>query len=409
MSYIQTDTVITGFNTSYSGPPIDIVIGNDITRIQTGAFYGCSYLKAITFANESIITSIEPIAFEFSSLQSIVIPSRVTRIDDNIFRNCTSLASITILSDLTSIANFAFQNCSALQSITIPSSVTSIGVYAFQNCSSLQSITIPASVTSIADGAFMNCSSLQSITFESPSSVISIGEAAFAVCTSLTSITIPPSVTSIGADTFNSCTSLRAVSYWNIGNGTTVGGGAFDNCHPNIVITVYPTTVKCFPPGTLIATGTGYRAVETLKTGDLVLTADNRQVPIKAYSFTITTTADTAPYKIPKNSLGPSMPAADLHLSPLHAFQLKKGLWHIPKYAAKQYSAIQQYDVGKKIPYYHFECPNFFTDNLIADGCIVESYAGKQLVEMKTIYTYNKKLHGCTRANASAHNVRLSN
>jgi len=159
------------------------------------------------------------------------------------------------------------------------------------------------------------------------------------------------------------------------------------------------TNVPCFPKGVRVATGLGPVAVEDLKTGDLVLTAEGRQVPVKIYSTTLTTTTTTAPYKVLKGYRGLK---ADLYLSPLHAFQIKKGLWQIPKYAALSDTSIQQYDIGKPVTYYHLECPNFFTDNLIVDGCVVESFAANQAKGLKTLYKYNATLKGFTRASQMA-------
>jgi len=159
-------------------------------------------------------------------------------------------------------------------------------------------------------------------------------------------------------------------------------------------------SIPCFPTGTRIKTLKGYVPVETLKRNDLVLTSDHRQVPVKIYSQIIAaTTAATAPYLIPKGYRGLT---ADLCLSPLHAFQIKKGLWQIPMYAAKQTESVCQYDIGKPVTYYHLECPNFFTDNLIVDGCVVESYGANQVKGLKTLYKYNAMLKGFTRASQMA-------
>jgi hypothetical protein len=112
-------------------------------------------------------------------------------------------------------------------------------------------------------------------------------------------------------------------------------------------ITTSSSSVSCFPKGTTIMTPEGYKAVETLEKGSLVITAANRVVAIKnVYHTTLTTTSTTAPYLIPKHSFGAS-PTVDLRLSPLHAFQIKKGLWQIPQYAALSNKAIQQYSVGE--------------------------------------------------------------
>jgi len=146
-------------------------------------------------------------------------------------------------------------------------------------------------------------------------------------------------------------------------------------------------TLPCFPEGTPVLTPAGYRAVETLRHGDLVLTADGRTVGVKVFSRHIaSTTKDTAPYKI----LG-----RDFSLSPLHAFQSSKGVWQIPKFCSS--TRVEQYGIGKPMAYYHLECPNFFRDNLVVNGCVVESFAGKQVPAGLTVYTPSRRLDGYTR------------
>lgn len=156
--------------------------------------------------------------------------------------------------------------------------------------------------------------------------------------------------------------------------------------------------VPCFPRGVRILTAEGYRAVETLKQQDLVVTADGRQVPVKIYGARIDTTDRTAPYHIPANALGPRTPSRDLRLSPDHAFQIRKGVWMLPRKAATLSEAVTQYDCDKTIVYYHLECPNYFRDNLVIEGGVVaESYAGSQ-ANFKSPYTWSESLKGYTRS-----------
>jgi hypothetical protein len=155
----------------------------------------------------------------------------------------------------------------------------------------------------------------------------------------------------------------------------------------------------------MIRTPSGEKAVETLKTGDLVITAAGRVVPIRMHSYSLTaTTKATAPYFIPAGALGPKAPAKPLHLSPLHAFQVRPNVWWCAKEAVKHSSKIQQYGLGEPITYYHVECPNFLRDNLVADGVTVESFAAKQLTQAQkhNLYKYSKELGGFVRSNPSA-------
>jgi hypothetical protein len=156
--------------------------------------------------------------------------------------------------------------------------------------------------------------------------------------------------------------------------------------------------IACFVRGTKVMTATGYKAVETLTATDRIMTADNRALPFKLYTTTVKcTSSETAPYKIPKGTFAHNSPPQDITLSPHHAIQVRKGVWQIPKYAALSYPAIKQVNVGEEVQYFHIEMPNFFTDNIIAEGSVVESYAAKQVTNVKNVYKFNTTLNGFTR------------
>jgi hypothetical protein len=164
----------------------------------------------------------------------------------------------------------------------------------------------------------------------------------------------------------------------------------------------WPTSegAPCFTAASNLLTPTGYKSAADIKTGDLLMTADGRQVSVKSYSFTVDVAdKDSAPFLIPKNSISMSCPTADLRLSPWHAFQMKKGLWMKPMSAFELGMPVKQYDLGKSVTYYHFEAPNFFKDNFVCEGTVVESFGGVQTKDMKgRVYTYNSALKGYTRA-----------
>jgi len=155
----------------------------------------------------------------------------------------------------------------------------------------------------------------------------------------------------------------------------------------------------CFVASSKLLTPTGYCAAADIKTGGLLMTADGRQVPVKSFRFTVEkTNEDTAPFLIPKDSIAVGCPKADLRLSPWHAFQMNAGLWMKPMSAFELGYPVEQYDVGKSVAYYHFEAPDYFKDNFICDGSVVESFGGIQARGMKDrVYTYNASFKGYTR------------
>ena len=159
--------------------------------------------------------------------------------------------------------------------------------------------------------------------------------------------------------------------------------------------TTRPPPIPCFVTGTRILTPKGYTPVEKLATGDMVMTADKRKVRIKTIAFKLaTTTTETAPYCIQAGAVGNPH---DLHLSGGHAIQDTKGYWQIPMYLAKTNPKVKQYGVGKPITYYHVECPNYITDNLIAEDTVVESFKNKQSTKGSE-YIWDEGINGFMRS-----------
>ena len=155
--------------------------------------------------------------------------------------------------------------------------------------------------------------------------------------------------------------------------------------------------VPCFPRGVPILTNEGYRPVETLTNEDTVRTKDGRDVSIKLLKFTVgRADQTTAPYHIQAGALGHYYPPEDLCLSAIHAIQDSRGIWQMPKYLAKHNPLVQQYGLGESIDYFHIECPNFFTDNLVVGGATVESFKGRQGAH-GVVYVWNKELNGFVR------------
>jgi hypothetical protein len=147
-----------------------------------------------------VLNRMEPAAFQYLSVKSVVVPENFVNISYGAFRGCANLTTISLPSTLIAIDAYAFSNCTSLSYITIPDSITSIGEGAFRGCANLTTIRLPSTLTAIDAYAFGNCTSLSCITI--PDSVTSIGEGAFVGSKNLKSLKIQETVTFVAADAF---------------------------------------------------------------------------------------------------------------------------------------------------------------------------------------------------------------
>ena len=196
-----------------------------ITSIEDDCFKDCSSLTSISLP--SGITSLGRYCFEFcSSLTSISLPSGITSLEWYCFDGCSSLTSISLPSGITELKGGCFRDCSSLTSISLPSGITELGASCFSGCSNLTSISLPSGITLLAGFCFQDCSSLASINL--PSSITSLGAYCFNGCSSLTSISLPSGITSLGYGCFEGCSSLASVS---LPSGiTSLGYRCFQGC-----------------------------------------------------------------------------------------------------------------------------------------------------------------------------------
>ena len=186
LTHVTIPDGVTSIEYSYLKPYRDyvesITIPTSVTKIGEAAFYGCE------------------------KLSNIVIPETVTNIGKQAFEYCTNLTSVKIPNKVTAIESSAFQRCENLTKAIIGDSVDNIGLCAFADCHNLSSITFGKNVTSIDNTAFAGCESLTELTL--PDNLTSIGNYAFSRCKSLVRVIIPSSVTNIGDTAFELCPKL---------------------------------------------------------------------------------------------------------------------------------------------------------------------------------------------------------
>eukprot|EP00588_Corethron_pennatum_P021099 CAMPEP_0194328154 /NCGR_PEP_ID=MMETSP0171-20130528/43705_1 /TAXON_ID=218684 /ORGANISM="Corethron pennatum, Strain L29A3" /LENGTH=487 /DNA_ID=CAMNT_0039088389 /DNA_START=270 /DNA_END=1734 /DNA_ORIENTATION=+ len=139
-----------------------------IIKINEGAFFK-SGLTSITFEAGSTLKDISEECFRQSNLQSILIPSSVTSVNQRSFFNTQSLSSVT------------FETNSLLEVID---------VQAFDDSSFIR-IDIPDRVTSIERMAFANNYVLEEVVFGAGSALRTIANDGFHKCLRLKNINIP--------------------------------------------------------------------------------------------------------------------------------------------------------------------------------------------------------------------------
>ena len=279
-----------------------VVLPPTIEEIGAGAFSGCEALESISMdrnANYTVVggmlidkknkalmrvtrsaaskcviprevTAIHAQAFEYSDVQSVVLPRNLSELAGNAFAYCQKLerfeidrqneryatvegvlhskdrtqlvrfpsgyqgVNYIIEDEVTHITDGAFGGTANIETITFTSSLKSIGSKAFEYCSKLSSLVLPSSVEIIGERAFQYCDQLSSIML--PRSIQEIGDYAFCGCTSIHTISIPKAVKRIGHAAFKDCASLQKVIIQD--NISFIGDGAFVGCSPNIEIAI---------------------------------------------------------------------------------------------------------------------------------------------------------------------------
>ncbi len=118
-------------------------------------------------------------------------------------------------------------------------------------------------------------------------------------------------------------------------------------------------STACFVAGTMIRTATGEAAIETLKIGDLIATADGQIKPVRwigrnTVSLVFADPLRTLPILIKAGALSENVPSRDLRLSPDHAV-LVEGLLVQAGALVNGASIIRDTTAPQTFVYYHVE------------------------------------------------------
>ena len=98
-----------------------------------------------------------------SFLEKVHLPSSLTHIGSEAFRECGFMTTISLPKNLLYIGEGAFCDCWQLEKIRIPNATRHIGPRAFQGCINLYQIRFGKDIEFIGEDAFDDCESLETI------------------------------------------------------------------------------------------------------------------------------------------------------------------------------------------------------------------------------------------------------
>ena len=129
------------------------------------------------------VTGIGRAAFQYLSVERIILPASVTTIHEAAFQDCSKLTDINLPAMLQEIPMECFSGCVSLNKIVLPDSITRIRNEAFQRCNGLTELDLPETLREVGSGAFSGCQNLRSVVFNGP--LDKVWYSAFAGCTRL--------------------------------------------------------------------------------------------------------------------------------------------------------------------------------------------------------------------------------
>lgn len=194
-----------------------------MTTLQNRTFSACEELKSVTFAQNSQLEKIENNAFSYCPIECIVIPQKVTTIEDSWFFSLTKVKKFSISPEN---ANFSVYNDQIMVGKTdTKSDIFDIFMMSIRN---IEKVIVPSYVKRISSSCFADCCSLESIEFSDDSKIESIGSHAFYRCP-IRNFVIPSSVVELGESILSDCKRLKFVEFQSNSKLCSIRNNAFYN------------------------------------------------------------------------------------------------------------------------------------------------------------------------------------
>jgi hypothetical protein len=170
--------------------------------------------------------------------------------------------------------------------------------------------------------------------------------------------------------------------------------------------------VICFYPGTMVRTPDSEVAVEALKPGDVVMSSDGRELPVRwlgrqTVSMVFADPVRVLPIRIKAGALGENVPARDLLVSPDHALLVDGSLIQAGA-LVNGTSIVRERDVPKTFTYYHVEVEDhslILAENTPAETFIdnIDRMGFDNWNEYQALYPEGKQITELPYPRAKAH------
>ena len=262
-------------------------ISAGITNLPDFAFFGCTSLEAVNFAENSSLTTIGGSALRgCSALTELTLPDGIQTIYGNAFRDCTALTSVYLPDSVSYMASSAFSGCANVvlsvgansyakefavnngiqyterQTGVIPSgscgtdaawelssdgtlNITGSGALTNAKVASdtawynyrhmIRVVNVDAGITNLPDFTFYGCTALETVNFAENSSLTTIGGSALRGCSVLTELVLPDGLKTVYGNALRDCSALMSVYLPD--SVSYMASSAFSGC-ANVVLSV---------------------------------------------------------------------------------------------------------------------------------------------------------------------------
>jgi len=324
---------------------------NDIRDITTS--YDSTIVTIIDISN-NIYQSTSGPGSTFSVMSGY--PNSLT------FNSITSNSDGTILAATHTAGIYFFNlNATSYNFIGILSSSTWSGDVHFNLTINVNDSNIPASITSVSG----------TITYPSGSGLISPINIRF-VSSGTNQLISNNSIPYFGTSGFDITDDDNSLDYTILGNG--VNDAATNFGQGTINFTTESLTNSCLLKFTKILTIDGYKNIENISIGDIIISENDRQIKVKKiYRNKYMKIDKFMPCLIAKDFLGINQPFEDTYLTEYHAIK------HNNKFVSPIKLGLKKVNIDDDLIYYHIELEdngqNRRVNTIIANGLVVESYS----------------------------------